>query len=297
MSAKVLKHSISPSGVSIMSMELEFPRFILAEFNTHRMFSRNTASSRAIPIETMIKLCEENPVIPVYWGEKNPGMSAIKEVDNISEFKDLWLESLRSQIEYVKRLNDKKLHKQLVNRLIESWSWSKTVVTSTEWNNFFWLRNHKDAQPEFKFLAEEIYKEYSNSTPTALKYDEWHLPYVDSARNEYGALEYYDSFGNIIPLDDAKIISAACCAQVSYRKLDDSLEKCKSIYDKLINSYPPHCSPVEHQATPINLGNLNSMREESAITHMTRDGMLWSANLRGWVQFRKTIPNESNSQY
>ena len=34
----------------VTTMEVTMHRFVLAEFNTHRVFSRNSASSRAIPV-------------------------------------------------------------------------------------------------------------------------------------------------------------------------------------------------------------------------------------------------------
>lgn len=294
MTAEVLKHSISPSGIQIITMRLKYPRYILAEFNTHRMFSRNTASSRAIPIESMIETVQNDPAMPIYWGSKNKGMTSVGEIKDIETAKSLWLEARDLAIERVKKLNEIGLHKQLANRLLEPWSWSETVVTSTEWANFFHLRNHKDAQPRFKFLAEEILKATQESSPVNLNYGEWHLPYVQALRNELGKLIYLDNDGQEISLEDARIISASCCAQVSYRSLDTSLDKAKRIYSKLIESDPAHASPVEHQATPINLEAPDKMLESSGITHMTRDMMLWSGNFRGWIQFRKLIPNETH---
>ena len=47
--AEVLIDSVNPAGQRLTTFVLRFPRFVLSEFNTHRMFSRNASSSRAIP--------------------------------------------------------------------------------------------------------------------------------------------------------------------------------------------------------------------------------------------------------
>lgn len=292
MSAKVLKYSISPDGIPLVTLELEYPRFILAELNTHCMLSKNTASSRAITIEAMIKLVEGSPIIPLYWGKKNKGMTALEEIGSKEkeEALALWLSLRDEAIKTAKRFDQLELHKQIANRILEPWVPAKTVISGTEWANFFWLRYHKDAQPEFKFLASEIYTAIKEMSPTLLRYDEWHLPYVESVRNEFGDLIYLNEEGSEIPLEEARMLSASCCAQVSYRKLDKSGEKSESIFNRLITTHPVHASPVCHQATPINLGCIKS---EEGITHMDKDSMLWSANFRGWIQFRKLIKNES----
>lgn|SRR3990167_6959792 len=293
-SAKVLKHSIAPSGITIITMELEFPRIILAEFNTHRMFSRNTESSRAVPTEKLHQRLQEDPFIPVYWGENKGGMSAVREIDDIPGATALWFKFRDMYIECAAELKREcNVHKQITNRLTETFTNVKSVVTSTEWDNFFFLRNHAAAQPEFQLLAKLMLEAQQASTPEILRYGEWHVPYVDTVRGADGVLKYLDSSGAEISIEDALIISAACCAQVSYRNLDDTLEKCKSIFDRLINCAPDpsHSSPVEHQATPIDLNK--SFRELSGVTHMDKNQMLWSANFRGWIQHRKLIPNES----
>jgi hypothetical protein len=59
-STKILADSISPDGVRLTTLEVVMPRIVLAEFNTHRMLSRNSASSRAIPIEKMIRMVIPN---------------------------------------------------------------------------------------------------------------------------------------------------------------------------------------------------------------------------------------------
>lgn len=294
MAAKILKYTISPDGIPLATFELEYPRFILAELNTHGMLSKNTASSRAITIEAMVKLVEDSPVIPIYWGKKNKGMSAIEEIGDAEkeEAKKLWLSLRNEAIKTAKEFDRLQLHKQIANRILEPWVPVKTVVSGTELANFFWLRYHRAAQPEFAFLAGEMYNALKNCSPTLLRYGEWHLPYVESVRNEKGTLIYFNEEGDEISIEEARKLSASCCAQVSYRKLNQSGEKAEDIFNKLINTdnQPVHASPVCHQATPINLTKGDF---ENGITHMDKDGMLWSANFRGWIQFRKLIKNES----
>jgi hypothetical protein len=254
------------------------------------MLPKNAASSRAIPIETMHANIMQNTAQPIYWGKNQKGMSASEEIDDIPGAIKIWMRARNYAIACAKRLDKKEAHKQTANRLVEPYVVMKTIISGTSWENFFHLRDHKDAQPEFRYLAKLMKQAKFASTPIMLKHGEWHVPYVDSVRNEFGNLIYLDLEGKEISLEDARIISSACCAQVSYRKLNESVDLCRSIFSRLVESEPVHASPVEHQATPIDLQSSKTM---DGITHMTKDGMLWSGPYKGWVQFRKLIPNEA----
>jgi hypothetical protein len=296
--ARILADSISPEGHRMTSMELEYPRFILAELNTHRMLSKNSASSRAIPISTMHKNIVESPATPVYWGKNQPGMSAKEEVaPDVMEFAgELWAKGMYEAIEIAAKLSSIGLHKQIANRITEPWMMMKTVISGTEWANLLYLRNHPDAQPEFAALAECIQDVLDLSSPTELQPGEWHLPYVDLYRSHLDNILYYiGPSGENLSIENARILSASCCAQVSYRRNDNSMDKAKMIYDKLINSTPAHASPVEHQATPMHPTNWETEPAywQEGVSHMSANGDLWSGNLRGWIQFRKLIPNEA----
>lgn len=269
-SAKVIQHSRSQCGVEIFTLELEYPRFIHSEFMTHRVFSRNAASSRAIPIETMMQQVVDNPAMPVYWGANQSGMQARKEVRYPEQAERAWVMASRAAIQSAMNLRAHGLHKQIVNRVLEPFQMMKTVVTSTEWDNFFSLRMHEDAQPEIHALAIAMCKAMQESTPITLREDEWHVPYVDRSYDTYNEI-VYSTEGEQISLQDALKISASCCAQVSYRKNDVSLEKAIAIYDKLITGKPIHASPFEHQASPL-LGKT-----------------VFSGNFRGWMPYRKVI--------
>ena len=292
--ATIIRDSVyTPTKSRITTFEIEYPRFILAEFNTHRMLSRNTASSRAIPVQKMHEHIRENTAVPVVWGQNKAGMQADQEIlpDMQNYAKLTWMEARDSAIRYSRLLADFDVHKQITNRLTEPFQIVKTVVTATEWENFFWLRDHEMAQPEFKELAHQMHTLYNQSQPQALQPEEWHLPYVKSGRAANHTQMFIDEQTSLeIKLADAIKISASCCAQVSYRKQDTSLEKAIRIYDQLVESKPAHASPVEHQATPITQWDT---LERIGVSHQDRYGQLWSGNFCGWVQYRKLIPGEA----
>jgi len=298
--AKIIADSISTDGVRMTTMEIEYPRFILAELNTHRMLSKNSASSRAIPVAAMHEHIRNNTATPVFWGKNQSGMQAKEELQGADKSwaQYLWTTARDYAINYSKELSDLGSHKQITNRITEPWMIMKTVISGTEWKNFFWLRAHADAQPEIHELAIKMLDAYNKSTPQQLNPGEWHVPYVSTTRDvATGELCYLDTNGSRISAEDARIVSSSCCAQVSYRKNDDSFDKAKKIYSQLIESQPCHASPVEHQATPMNLLQISAYEPENwkgyGVTHMTSDYSLWSGNLKGWIQFRKLIPGEA----
>ncbi len=297
--ARIVADSISPTGVRMTTMEIEYPRFILAELNTHRMLSKNSASSRAIPVKTMHEHIRANTAGPVFWGINQPGMKAKEELRgaDLSEAMYIWAIARDAAIRYSQELAGLNIHKQITNRITEPWMIMKTVISGTEWANFFWLRDHADAQPEIAELARKMRAAYDASTPQELNPGEWHVPYVNTYRSLINnELCYSDGKGDDLSEEEARIVSASCCAQVSYRKNDDSFEKASKIYQQLIESEPAHASPVEHQATPMQYTSTNAYEPETweqGITHLSANGDLWSGNLRGWVQFRKLIPNEA----
>lgn len=295
---RVIADSISDRGIRLTTYELEYQRFFHSEFMTHKMLSKNAASTRAIPVERAIQLMLERPAMPIHWGLNNPGMQSNAEMDETRReaAEATWLASMNDAAAFARVLSDKdgiNGHKQWVGRIIEPYSFMKVVCTGTEFSNLFALRHHKDAQPEFFELSKGMIIARSKSTPQLLKPGQWHLPYVNFVNGKYfvGGVE--------VPLDVARKVSASCCAQASYRRLDDTVEKALDIFDKLKlegdSTEPKHASPVEHQGTPIDESNIpfNPNTWENGITHVRRDGSLWSGNLRGWVQYRQLIPNEA----
>jgi hypothetical protein len=309
-SAKILCDSINTNGGRFTTFEVEFPRWILSEYNTHRQFSRNAASTRAIPILRQLELISSSPAMPSFYGKNQAGMSAKEELDEVSKLKCISIiDEMRIFCsEKVKELNEIGLHKQHAGRYVEAWQTVKGVVSSTEWDNWYWLRNDGQAQPEIAELARKMKEVYDSSVPQLLKAGEWHLPYVDcyvypDGRNGvfYGIMDGYSVVE--LTLEQAIKVSCARCAAVSYRSVDYGLEKCLELYERLVGSDKLHASALEHCATPMNdyefergvsvmnVPNMSSTWQEG-ISHVDREGDLWSGNLKGWVQYRKTIKGE-----
>jgi len=323
-SAEIIADSISASGTRITTFELVYPRIIHAELMTHRVFSRNAASSRAIPIETINKMIKKGAARPAHWGKNQSGMQAFEEcsekirriVDESGKVvaegytaDEWWDLAAASAVGFSQQMADAGYHKQVCNRLTEPFQYMKVIVTATSYDNWFNLRNHVMADPTIHMLAVTMLESYKESTPRLLSNGEWHTPYYGSG--------FWTPFGETdkdvhgVTLADALSISASCCAQVSYRKLDDSLEKAQSIVGKLIpgNDEPAHASPFEHQATPLkvpvytvemykDLSNTDGLYTwEDAVTHMDKFGNFWSANFKHWAQHRQLIPNHDCTDY
>lgn len=292
--ATVICDSVNANGDRITTLEIEYPRFILAELNTHRMLSKNSSSSRAIPTNRILERLITEYAYPVEWGKNQPGMQSSEQISKLDQLDCdvIWQQARDDMIYRCEELLEHNVHKQVVNRLTEPFQVMKTVVTATEWPNFFYLRNHRDAQPEFQELARVMQQAINSSTPQTLIVGEWHLPYVDVYRENNKTV--YSVSGQPLTLEQAQWISSSCCAQVSYRRLDQSLEKAQDIYNRLIWSDPPHMSPTEHQATPMPSASSNRHHPwPEGVTHRDREGRWWSGNFRGWIQYRKTLPNEA----
>ena len=317
--AKIIAHSITENGKEIITWELEYPRFIHAEFMTHRLFSRNAASSRAIPVSAMIDQVKNNPAMPIHWGKNQAGMQAKEELPAvlIASSKFLWKRSAKFVAKVVEGLQKIGLHKQASNRLLEPYQMMKTVMTTTEDDNWFWLRNHTDAQPEIHALASVMLKEKRDSHPVVLRQGDWHVPYYgkgywrDSGYANGDMEALFNKRDRFSTLKNALAISSSCCAQVSYRKLDDRLEKAEEVYARLIESEPVHASPFEHQATPMMESGefwdesgdygVNLPRDpdtwQDGITAVDRNGNFWSGNFKGWIQHRQLIKNNACWDY
>lgn len=295
--AEVLADSINSEHDRVTSFHTHYPRIVLAEVNTHKIIQKNSSSSRAIPTNKELNLIDQSPFIPSFWGKNQAGMQA-RELLSEEEGKEcelIWKQIIKYVTGKVKRFNKIGLHKQITNRWLEPAQYMNTVLTATEWSTFLYLRNHDDAEPHLHELANCIDIALKLSKPQLLNPGEWHLPFVDSKRNSEGKLEYSIDEEQI-ELEDAKKISASCCAQISYRKADTSLEKALDLFDKfnfeLKKDNPPHYSPTEHQGTPIDyllLNKENNWRDTIGITHMDRKYNLWSAGFCGWIQYRKEL--------
>lgn len=292
--AAVLAKSVNihqPELKPIVTFLIDFPRFILPEFNTHKMLEKNGASSRAIPVAKQIERVYNNPVVPIHFGKNQAGMVAESEVDEQTKLdcQTSWLDTLEDVIRGARDLQDRKVHKQVVNRLLEPFSFMRMVVTGTEWDNFFWLRLHKDADPHIAELARVMLHAYQQTKPMELNEECWHVPFFG-----YGYWSNYHLLEYGITAQEAINHSMSCCAQTSYRKLDMSEGKSEDIIAKLFNGERCHASPATHQARPI---CYDFGFDQPTVTHQSRNGDLWSNNLRGWGQYRTLIPNNNCTDF
>lgn len=250
-SAKVIADSISPAGQRLTTMEVVMHRFVLAEFNTHRVFSRNSASSRAIPVRKQIDRVLNDPAVPLEWRAEQKGMQGGDLLSESAQHKAKadWLEASGMAVEMAESLITHGVHKSLVNRLLEPFMWHTVIVSSTEWSNFFVQRCSPLAQPEIRSVAECMRAVLRMSQPIPLQLGEWHLPYVDEGDRR---ARDYASFSE----DDWCKISAARCARVSYLTHDGKRDPNEDLamYGRLVTAEPPHASPLEHVATPAALG-------------------------------------------
>ncbi len=305
-SANIIADSINQLGDRITTYELTYPRFILAELNTHRSFSRNSSSSRAIPVEKTIKQILKDTAMPIHWGVNEKGMQASSECYNdigVFSRETYWECACDSAIEFAAAYNRAGYHKQVVNRLLEPFVHMKTIVTATEYDNFFYLRNHPEAQPEINELANCMWNALKQSVPVYKTGGQYHLPYINVVHDSHPGTgikssKYYAN-GKEIDLPTALKVSASCCAQVSYRLLNDSIKVAEKIYEKLVDSRPMHASPFEHQARCMLRTNkgLDDMDFEEGVTHVDIKGQLWSGNFKGWVQYRQLISNHTCWDY
>lgn len=143
-SAELIAYSQAPNKQKIATFELEYPRFLHSELMTHRVFSRNAMSSRAVPIEKMIEQVRNYPATPIHWGKNQSGMQAKEELkgDELVEVKGEWFWAAKNVADSAEFMSELGAHKQVANRILEPFQTMKTVLTATEFENFFWLRNH-----------------------------------------------------------------------------------------------------------------------------------------------------------
>lgn len=313
-SATVICDSISEAGVRLTTFEIEVPRIVWSEFMTHRMFSRNASSSRAIPFNKMVDNLDG---IPVRFGKNISGMKDGGEhsqlINDLYTPEEWWHLAKLSAKAFSQGYADAGYHKQVSGRLTETFQCIKAVVSATEFSNFFWLRNDSAADPTIERLAQEMWVAYNSSTPQLLKAGEWHLPYVFSfisGNRVYGDVEVVggrDEYFTEYSLEDAIKVSCARCCAVSFRNTDYGLEKSLEVYERLISESKIHGSALEHCATPMAAEynprttmstialNVPHCSEtwQNGVSHMDKDGQLWSGNMKGWIQHRKTIVGEN----
>lgn len=302
-SAKIIADSLSPTDDRLTTFICVFPRIVLAEFNTHRMLSRNSASSRAIPFKKMVKMVETDPFIPIKWMKEHTGMQGIEYFDGIeaNEMSIHWRSAAIMAAKEARRLNDRGLTKQLCNRLLEPFLYHTVIVTASEWQNFFALRAHDAAEIHIQDLAYKMLEEYNKSEPKKLQEGEWHIPFGDTFDKDrlytmieadhgvYDPILSYEESKDLLSAGHKRIISeymvkiaTARCARVSYLNFEgkDDYAADIKLHDMLLAS--GHMSPMEHCAKAMNSEGLNGYSQSD-----------WCGNFRGFIQYRKTIKGEN----
>lgn len=292
--------SMEPGVKPVSTLLLRYPRIIHSEFMTHRVFSRNAASSRAIPVSRLIQDVLDDPFVPLHWGAEQKGMQADFENDALVPIEVMnrgrdgwereikmvdretaWLHDMRHAVERARVWGQAGYHKQMVNRKLEEFAHITVVCTATDWENFFALRDHPDAEPHIQILAREMRKAIADAETHILQPGEWHLPFVNKSTIEQ--IEAEDDVRRMEgPLRPALIKrrslhhSAACCASTSYKTVEGfemTTQRAMAISDKLIKSSVFHASPFEHQA-------------KSLSPRLPAD---MERNLKGYVQQRTFI--------
>lgn len=272
-SAQKILHSVTLASKEVKTVLARYPRFIHAEVMTHRVFSRNASSSRAIPVLRLLADILRDPAMPIHWGKNQPGMQANEELGPVAKFfmRTLWLTGMYVMVAIAYLAHQLGAHKQIVNRLVEPWSHINVLITSSEWENFFELRDHPDAQPEIKALAQAIKAAFADSIPEILLVGEWHLPFVTNVEKVS------------LTVRQRIMVSVARCARTSYLTFEGTkpiLTKDLALYAKLVGSKPLHASPAEHQVASASNDNDTT----------------YSGNLApGLIQFRKILEEEMRS--
>lgn len=286
--ARVLADSISPDGVRLTTLIVTFPRFILAEVNTHRMLSRNSASSRAIPTEKQIERVIQDPFVPETFNARVKGMGVGDVLDDQRECRNIWMRAAGRSVSAAVALNEIGVDKSRVNRLLEPFLWHTAIISATEWDNFFALRDHPAAQPEFQIVARLMRVALEESEPRQLPYGAWHLPLVDMTTDI--ARDDIDDETGEPDWERLKLVSAGRCARVSYDTHENYETQEQSIERSQRLMGNGHFSPFEHVATPMMPGSV-----ESGVFKVDwNPAETFRGNFRGWVQFRKEIPGEDN---
>jgi len=318
----------------LYTVRMRYPRIIHSELMTHRVFSRNARSSRAVPVERMIQEIRDTPFIPWHWGKNQKGMQAdetCSELVNVRTFwqredgthsrhygtnidhtnSAAWLAASEYAVEVAHAFTNAGYHKQITNRLLEPFMWIDTLVSSTEWENFLWLRDHKDAEPHLQDLARLVEVALRTAEIRDLMPGEWHLPYITdpdwAEANTRDTRQFTTEDSPLGVISFLRQLSAARCARISYTPFDGdaSYERELARYDSLVSSDRIHASPLEHQATPDTMVTASIDLFEDDNEELTPDETLdeqrvyrqkqLHGNFKGWIQARKLVPGENHT--
>jgi thymidylate synthase ThyX len=271
-SARIVADSITKDGKRITSIVAVIPRIVLAELNTHRALSKNSASSRAIPFPKMCDMVVNEPFIPMLFQKTHKGMQGTEqftEVSDIAQCVNMWLDARDKAVASAKELDNFGVTKQLCNRILEPFMYHTVLLTATEWQNFIALRAHKDAEVHIQDFAYKVIDVLNASTPRLLMEGEWHIPFGDNIL--ISGLEGLEA-------NTTKTIKIATarCARVSYNNFEgkDDYEADIKLHDQLLES--GHMSPFEHCA-------------------QAASGDTISGNFVGYVQYRKMFSGENRA--
>lgn len=280
--ARVVCDSIGPHGKRLVSVEAKYWRAIHSEMMTHRAFARNAASSRAIPFyrerngipveNCTYSMVAFGPFVPEFIGSEQKGMQSGDELvgearwEAIRAIEEMWEACLKGS----KRLAELGVHKSICNRYVEPWTYITTLITATEWANFFRLRCHPKAERHLDKVARLIREAIRRSEPKQLQEWQWHLPYI---RDDDAGFS-----------EDLCKVSAARCARLSYLTHDGKRDLAADLklFDALINPTVEvdrdedviHASPLEHVA--------------QCMIFPRKSGPFV-----GWYQLRKDYPREN----
>lgn len=315
-SSKIIADSLSPKGERLTTFVVTFPRIVLSELNTHRMFSRNSASSRAIPFKKMVEMVEKNPFIPIAFQKDHTGMQGTQYFTGWREniIRLGWIAASKAAVFSAKKLSKLGLTKQLCNRLLEPFMYHTVIVTATDFENFFALRAHGAAEIHIAKLAELMLEDYNNSTPARLNEGDWHIPFGDKIdldklytkiEADHGIydpiISYQEANGGISETNQKIIIqyklkvATARCARISYIVVGEegkewTIEQDIKVHDKLMND--GHMSPFEHCGQ-----TMTTHQYENESSYNADDGPEgtwgWSGNFKGFIQYRKIFANEN----
>lgn len=279
--AKVVADSIY-KGKRITSFVVTMPRIVLAELNTHRALSRNSASSRAIKFTKMLESVKTNPFIPIAWMKDHPGMQGnefFTDEKEIQILEETYLRGRDAAVATAESLSNLGLTKQIVNRGLEAYMWHTVIITGTEWENYFALRAHEAAEIHIQKLAYIMLDEMNQSSPKELQAGEWHIPFGDNMPKDEDIWEQDEKRpSSPKEVNEFKVkVATARCARVSYTVVGeegkpDNYESDIKLHDRLLSM--GHLSPFEHCAQATD-----------------EDG--WSGNFRGWIQYRKNLQGEN----
>lgn len=301
--ATIIADSTYQSGGRLTTFVVTFPRIVLAEFNTHRVFSRNSASSRAVPFKKMVERVKEHPFIPMSWMKDHSGMQGteyFKDEDTVSKLTTNWLRARDKAVEYAEYLSELGLTKQICNRPLETYMWHTAIVTSEDFENFFALRADGPAEIHIQHLAYLMLEQYLLSTPKMLQEGQWHIPFGENIDEfklarvvDFDTYAHFDKdiiskeeMFKIINIDMAKVrVATARCARVSYINFEgkDDYEADLKLYDRM--SSRNHWSPFEHCA---------QVPSEAVQTNqMVMDKL--SGNFKTFIQLRKLFEGENQT--